>query len=234
MPTSNTEESRKTSVRILSEAGIAKLRSMTENSTVYAEFLRFQGRVYKHTVNVALEFFVQKPETQFIATQQQWNNANCTISQGSEAIRFVDKNGNHVDYYDFSQVEETTPPSIWTINVHNVQIVKTGLGIPSNSPLINGVIYRTMNAVRITECMKSLNVAPNEYNSFKNAWRFVLVPQIAKSIYQFPENSNRTVADIYDRFREFDNQGIKNNQHGITWLEWENKGKYYIKSGCQK
>ena len=170
MPTSNTEESRKTSVRILSEAGIAKLRSMTENSTVYAEFLRFQGRVYKHTVNVALEFFVQKPETQFIATQQQWNNANCTISQGSEAIRFVDKNGNHVDYYDFSQVEETTPPSIWTINAHNVQIVKTGLGIPSNSPLINGVIYRTMNAVRITECMKSLNVAPNEYNSFKNAF----------------------------------------------------------------
>lgn len=71
-------------------------------------------------------------------------------------------------------------------------------------------------------------------NSFKNAWSFVLVPQIAKSIYQFPENSNRTVADIYYKFREIDNQGIKNNQHGITWLEWENKGKYYIKSGCQK
>lgn len=71
-------------------------------------------------------------------------------------------------------------------------------------------------------------------NKFKNAWSFVLVPKIAKSIYQFPENSKRTVADIYDRFREFDTQGIKNNKHNITWLEWENKGKYYIKSGCQK
>lgn len=71
-------------------------------------------------------------------------------------------------------------------------------------------------------------------NNFKNAWSFVLVPKIAKSIYQFPENSKRTVADIYDRFREFDTQGIKNNVHGITWLEWENKGKYYIKSGRKK
>lgn len=71
-------------------------------------------------------------------------------------------------------------------------------------------------------------------NGFKNAWSFVLVPKIAKSIYQFPENSTREVADIYNRFRESNNQGIKNDKHGITWLEWENKGKYYVKSGYKK
>ena len=71
-------------------------------------------------------------------------------------------------------------------------------------------------------------------NEFKNAWCFVLVPKIAKSIYQFPENSKRKVADIYYRFRESDNQKIRSNVHGITWLEWENKGKYYIKSGREK
>ena len=71
-------------------------------------------------------------------------------------------------------------------------------------------------------------------NGFKNAWSFVLVPEIAKTIYQFTKNSKKEVADIYYKFREYDNQGIKNNEHDIIWLEWKNKGKYYIKSGCKK
>jgi len=71
-------------------------------------------------------------------------------------------------------------------------------------------------------------------NGFKNAWSFVLVPEIAKSIYQFPKNSKREVAAIYNRFRESNNQRIKENVHGITWLQWQDKGKYYIKSGNKK
>lgn len=68
-------------------------------------------------------------------------------------------------------------------------------------------------------------------NGFKKAWSFVLVPEISKSIYQFPQNSTRKVAEIYNRFRESNNQEIENNIYDIRWLEWKNKGKYYIKEG---
>lgn len=71
-------------------------------------------------------------------------------------------------------------------------------------------------------------------NGFKEAWSVVLVPQIAKSIYQFPENIKRKTSDIseiYYKFRESNNQGIAKNLYDITWIDWENKGKYYIKSG---
>lgn len=71
-------------------------------------------------------------------------------------------------------------------------------------------------------------------NGFKNAWSFVLVPEISNPIYKFPENPKKAPSKIYYRFREFDDNGIRDNIHGITWLEWENKGKYYIKSGHKK
>lgn len=70
-------------------------------------------------------------------------------------------------------------------------------------------------------------------NGFKNVWSFVLVPKIAKTIYQFPENQKKAPAEIYYKFREYDNQCIKNNKYNITWLKWDDKGKYYIKSGCK-
>lgn len=68
-------------------------------------------------------------------------------------------------------------------------------------------------------------------NGFKNAWSVVFVPEISKSIYQFPKNSKRNASDIYYKFRELDDKGIVNNIYNITWLEWKNNGKYYIKSG---
>lgn len=70
-------------------------------------------------------------------------------------------------------------------------------------------------------------------NGFKNAWSFVLVPKIAKTIYQFPEKQKKTPAEIYYKFRQYDNQTIKNNKYNIKWLKWDDKGKYYIKSGCK-
>lgn len=68
-------------------------------------------------------------------------------------------------------------------------------------------------------------------NGFKKAWSFVLVPEISKSIYQFPQKSTKEPSEIYYKFRESNNQEIENNIYDITWLEWKNKGKYYIKEG---
>ena len=55
-----------------SDAGAKKLRSMAENAALLTDFLRFQGRVFKHPASIALEFFTQKPDATFIATAAQW------------------------------------------------------------------------------------------------------------------------------------------------------------------
>lgn len=68
-------------------------------------------------------------------------------------------------------------------------------------------------------------------NGFKKAWSFVLVPEISKPIYQFPQKPKKEPSEIYYKFRESNNQGIINNVYDITWLEWKSKGKYYIKEG---
>lgn len=68
-------------------------------------------------------------------------------------------------------------------------------------------------------------------NDFKKAWSFVLVHEISNSIYQFPNNLRKEPSNIYYRFRENSNNKIRNNVYKITWFEWKNKGKYYIKEG---
>ncbi len=72
-------------------------------------------------------------------------------------------------------------------------------------------------------------------NGFKNAWSFVLVPEIANTIYQFPSKNRKKNSEIYNRFRENDGK-IITNIYNINWLTWNGKsnqqlGKYYIKSG---
>ena len=73
-----------------SDAGAKKLRQMAENAAVLTEFLRFQGRVFKHPASVALEFFTQKPDATFIATAAQWEKAGFTVTAGTDAIKFFD------------------------------------------------------------------------------------------------------------------------------------------------
>lgn len=81
-------------------------------------------------------------------------------------------------------------------------------------------------------------------NGFKNAWSFVLVPEIANSIYQVPQNYKNDPSKIYYKFRGFDSEGKylwttnsnENNPYKIKWNDWKNKetkniGKYYIKNG---
>ncbi len=159
-----------TPINGFSEAGAMKLREMSENSDVYREFLKFQGRVFKQSVNVALEFFAQKPESRFIATAQQWERSGFTIAQGSKAICFADHSGQASDYYDFSQMEEEVPPYLWTIHAGNAGIVKEALGIPKEKPLITGIINQTLTTSHITACMAALQVPVAEFSEFSRAY----------------------------------------------------------------
>lgn len=160
----------RTSVRDFSSAGAEKLREMTENDNTYIDFLKFQGRVFKHNASVALEFFTQRPETKFIATREQWEQSKRTVAQGSEAIRFVDSNGKNTDFYDFSQVEENNPPYQWTINKNNANEIKKRLGIPEKMSIISGVINSTVKPVHITSCMSALGIPPQNYREFSKSY----------------------------------------------------------------
>ena len=95
-----------------SDAGAIILRNMANDAKLLTEFLRFQGRVFKHPASVALEFFTQKPDATFIATAAQWEKAGFTVTAGSDAIKFFDEHGKTIEMYDFSQCEEEAPPMI--------------------------------------------------------------------------------------------------------------------------
>ena len=157
-------------IGILNQAGAAKLREMSAGSMIYAQFLKFQGRVYKQNATVALEFFAQNPEAKFIANAKQWTAAGYKIKDGGEAIRFADGNGKHIDLYDFSQIEGGSEPPLWTISKGNASIVKTMLAIPADKNLIGGMIAKTMTNGDITDCMERLGIPPNEFDRFSKAY----------------------------------------------------------------
>jgi len=145
MALTENKKSGASTVNVVSESGAAKLREMSVNTEVYAEFFKFQGRVYKHNANVALEFFAQRPNTAYIAAAAQWNAAGFKIKDGGKAIRFTDTDGNRSELFDFSQVtannpeNQTAAPPIWTLNKDNANLVKKALGIPETTSLIGGM-----------------------------------------------------------------------------------------------
>lgn len=163
------ENQKQTPIRTYSDAGEAKLREMTENPDIYLEFLKFHGRVFKHNANVALEFFVHKPDAQFIATKEQWERANRSVAQCSKAIPFMNKNGGVVGFYDFSQIEGDELPHRWTIHAKNAAEIKAALGIPANGNLISGAVQNTLTPSEITASMAALRVPPQEFRKFSSS-----------------------------------------------------------------
>ena len=153
-----------------SSSGKEKLDEITENTQSFIEFMKFHGRVFKHSVTVSLEFFTQKPEAKFIATSAQWEKTGRTVVQGSEAIHFSDGRGGTVDMYDFSQIEESEPPYQWTVNKNNVAQIKSELGIPKKQPLISGLINKNLSVSNITDCMRALNITPQQFSSFSRSY----------------------------------------------------------------
>ena len=69
-----------------SDAGAIMLRNMANDAKILTEFLRFQGRVFKHPASVALEFFTQKPDATIIVSAAQWEKAGFTVIAGSDPL----------------------------------------------------------------------------------------------------------------------------------------------------
>jgi N12 class adenine-specific DNA methylase len=157
-------------VKTLSEMSAAKLKEMAENTAVYTDFLKFQGRVFKQNATVALEFFTQKPDVTFIANARQWAAAGYKIKDGGEAIHFTDENGIKNDLFDFSQVEGNIAPRLWTINSDNAREFKSALGIADDTPIIKAVIEQTVKNSQVTDCMEVLGVPPGVFERFKKSY----------------------------------------------------------------
>ena len=159
-----------------SDAGAAKLKEMSEKNTVYTDYLKFQGRVFKHSPRVALEFFAQKlagdgrPDTGFIATAEQWDSAGYTIKPGGNSIHFVDEDGKHSNLFDFSQVTGDFPPPRWTLNVETAAQVKTKLGIPADHSLLKGVTSQMITNTQIVDCMAKLEIPPKSIEAFRKSY----------------------------------------------------------------
>ncbi len=152
-----------------SDAGAKKLRQMAENAALLTDFLRFQGRVFKHPASVALEFFTQKPDATFIATAAQWEKAGFTVTAGSDAIKFFDEHGKTIEMYDFSQCEEEAPPMIWAVTNQNLAKVKESMGIPQDTKLIDGLVAKSIDAEQIVRAMQKLNVPPQNHQVFQQS-----------------------------------------------------------------
>ena len=152
-----------------SDAGAIMLRNMAANVELLTEFLRFQGRVFKHPTSVALEFFTQKPDATFIATAAQWEKAGFTVTPGSDAIKFFDEHGKTIEMYDFSQCEDEAPPMIWAVTNQNLAAVKKGMSIPADSRLIDGLVAKSVDSELIVNAMRMLNVPPQNHAAFQRS-----------------------------------------------------------------
>ena len=86
----------------ISALGSEMLQNMTEHDDLYKQYLKLQGRLYKFPATVALEFFAQKPDTDCIGTETQWNRQGYSLKTGAESVHFIDSSGNLIDYYDYS------------------------------------------------------------------------------------------------------------------------------------
>ena len=99
-----------------SQLGEQTINRMSKDDVEYINFLKYFGRVFKHPVSVALEFYVNKPEAQFIASVNQWKRAGYQVNPASTGIQFLDQKGNEVTLYDFEDVIGDYPPQTLDYN----------------------------------------------------------------------------------------------------------------------
>ena len=74
-----------------SQLGNAAISNIASNDGEYIRFMKYFGRVFKHPVSVALEFYVNRPDAQFIASENQWLKANYHVAPGRNGIEFFNQ-----------------------------------------------------------------------------------------------------------------------------------------------
>ena len=160
----------------ISALGSEMLQNMTEHDDLYKQYLKLQGRLYKFPATVALEFFAQKPDTDCIGTETQWNRQGYSLKTGAESVHFIDSSGNLIDYYDYSQMENNQgQPRRWMITAENAEDIKQILSetntIPeNNTSIISMSLYCTDIFADVSECMNKLNIPAEDRKAFFSAY----------------------------------------------------------------
>lgn len=160
----------RTPIGQLTAAGAAALHELGQSPEQYAAFLQMQGCVFKHSTHVALAFFAQNPQTAYIATREQWEKMQYTVTQGADAVRYVSKDGAQYDLYDFSQIEQKEPPQVWAITLDNAAAIKAQLGKPDAGSVLMTALQDTLTVESIADCMRSLRIPPSEFGTFRTSY----------------------------------------------------------------
>lgn len=147
-----------------SQLGEQTIRRMSTDDVEYMNFLKYFGRVFKHPVSVALEFYVNRPDAQFIASGNQWKRAGYQVNPASKGIQFLDQKGTEVTLYDFEDVIGDYPPKRWTITNRNVDAVREELGLPKDKPLFSALDESAASAIDDLSLIQYL-----ELNELSNA-----------------------------------------------------------------
>ena len=143
-----------TPVGHFSKLGAQTIAKVTSNDAEYLKFLKYFGRVFKHPVSVALEFYSNKPDAQFIASKGQWERADYHVAIGAKGINFLDQKGNLITLYDFEDVIEEIPPKRWSVTQNNVSAIRSQLNLPSDTPLfieLEGSVTSPMDDLSIIQ-----------------------------------------------------------------------------------
>jgi len=186
------------SKNILTKSSIATLEKMNNDSQLYTDFLKFQGRLFKHNITAALEFFVQNPNAEFVATLEQWNKAGFTVSPNQDSMLLL-VNNQVVDYYDYTQTNEQRKPVVWTVHSGNVEEIKNKLSL-NNQSLINGLINQTLKNSDVINCMQKLNIPESEYlkfrSAFVNAMQITMAGRLEMGGNQFHYNADLSALNL--------------------------------------
>ena len=124
-----------TPVGHFSKLGAQTIQNVTSNDSEYLKFLKYFGRVFKHPVSVALEFYSNRPDAQFIASKGQWERADYHVTFGAKGINFLDQKGTLITLYDFEDVIEEIPPKRWSVTQNNVSAIRSQLHLAAEQPL---------------------------------------------------------------------------------------------------
>ena len=199
-----------TPINELNESVAEKLEKIAGNAVEYNRLLKYQGRLYKHPVIVALSFSAQHEEADYVGTIKQWEAAKYKVKQGEKGLHIV-QNGVERDYYTLAQTESGSKPPVWVMDSKHAALVKNELGIAENKSLIMHLAVESMDSNRITECMRALNIPTSKRQEFGKALRAATAAIIAG---RFEVDAERL--SVRTGIEEF--KGLGSNTARLTFL----------------
>ena len=165
-----------------SQLGKQTIKRIATDDVEYMNFLKYFGRVFKHPVSVALEFYVNRPDAQFIASGNQWKRAGYQVNPASIGIQFLDQKGNEVTLYDFEDVIGDYPPKRWTITNKNVDAIRNELGLPKDTPLFSALDESAASAIDDLSLIQDLeltDLSNEDKLKFRNSYHNMIQTMIA-------------------------------------------------------